>query len=79
MGVEVAEETREEAEAVEEILGEDHRCLDPEEWDEWRLYHPMWTTSCSDKALTYSQEISGRPESSSHSGTFTGASITTQP
>ena len=78
MGAEAAEETREEAEAVEETLEEDHQCLDPEERDGWRLYHPMWTTSYSDKAQTYSQGISERPESLSCSGTSTGASITTR-
>ena len=78
MGVGAAEETQEEAEAVEESLEEDHQCLDPEEQDERRLYHPMWTISYSDKALTYSQGINERPESLSRSGTFTGASITTQ-
>ena len=80
MGAEAAEEAREEAEAeaVEETLEEDHQCLDPEERDGRRLYHPMWTTNYSDKALTYSQGISERPESLSRSGTFTGASITTQ-
>ena len=77
-GAEAAEEIREEAEAVEETLEEDPQCLDPEERDKERPYHPTWTTSYSDKAPTYLQEISERPESLSRSGTFTGASITTQ-
>ena len=62
MEEEAAEETREEAEAVEETLEEGHQCLDLEERDKWRPYHLLWTTSYSDKALTYSQGISERPE-----------------
>ena len=78
MEEEAAEEIREEEEAVEETPEEGHQCLDLEERDEWHPYHPMWTTSYSDKALTYSQGISERPESLSCSGTSTGASITTR-
>ena len=65
-------------EVAEETLEEGRRCLDLGEQDEWCLCRQMWTTSYSGKALTYLQGINERPENLLHSGTFTGASITTQ-
>ena len=55
-------------EAAVEVAERRHH-PDPEEQDMERLSLPMWTTNCTDKALTSLQGISGRPESLSLSGT----------
>ena len=53
------------AEAVEvvEVVAEGCHCPDPEEQDTEHLFPLMWTTSCTDKALTSLQGTSEGQES----------------
>ena len=66
-------------EVVEAVrVAEERHHPDLEERGKECLFLPMWTTNCTAKALTSSQETSRRPENLLPSGTSTGVSTSTQ-
>ena len=67
-------------EVVEAVgVAEERHHPDPEKQDMERLSLPMWTTNCTDRALTSLQGTNERQESLLRSGTSTGVSTSTWP
>ena len=63
---------------VVEVGAEGCHCPDPEERDTEHPFPLMWTTNCTDKALTSLQETSEGQENLLPNGTYTGVSTSTR-